>query len=211
MSFSNNAIQALEKRNIKKYFKVIIDNDVIPRGRVQFYGFSSNKDFASDQLSIVLDNRDKKYSNKSWYNVVIELYEGTVASGQTETIRKFYGYIRQVEFSHRGTINTVNITAFDTLIRLAELEIEQKFEAPKTKITLETLTPNFIAFYAIINGAPTTTSIIYDNVTSESTLQAGDTLYNITNSYSERTVVSIDTDTNTITTTSTHNSMFNKL
>ena len=209
MSFSNNAIQALEKKNIKKYFKVIIDNDVIPRGRVQSYGYSSNKDFASDQLSIVLDNRDKKYSNKSWYNVVIELYEGTLASGQTETIRKFYGYIRQVEFSHSGTINTVNLTAFDILIRLSELEIEEKFEAPKTKISLETPTPNFIAFYAKINGAPSTTSIIYDNVASESTLQAGDTLYNVTNSYSERTVVSIDTDTSTIITTTSVDSWAN--
>ena len=209
MGFSNNAIQALEKKNIKKYFRVIIDNDVIPRGRVQSYGFSSNKDFASDQLSIVLDNRDKKYSNKSWYNSIIELYEGTVANGQTETVRKFYGYIRQVEFSHSGTVNTVNLTAFDILIRLSELEIEQKFEAPKTKVTLEIPTPNFIAFYAKINGTPTTTSIIYDNVASESTLQAGDTLYNVTNSYSERTVVSINTDTSTITTTSSTDSWAN--
>lgn len=209
MSFSNNAIQALEKKNIKKYFKVIIDNDVIPRGRVQSYGYSSNKDFVSDQLSIVLDNRDKKYSNKSWYNSIIELYEGIVAGGQTETKRKFYGYIRQVEFSHSGTINTVNLTAFDSLIRLSELEIEQKFEASKTKITLETPTPNFIAFYAIINGTPSATSIIYDNVASESTLQAGDTLYNVTNSYSERTVVSINTGTSTITTTSSSDSWAN--
>lgn len=206
MNFSNTAIQALEKKNIKKYFKVIIDNDVISRGRVQSYGYSSNKDFASDQLSIVLDNRDRKYSNKSWYNSIIELYEGTLAGGQTETKKKFYGHIRQIEFNHVGTINTINLTAFDILIRLSELEIEQKFEASKTKITLETPTPNFIAFYATINGTPTSTSIIYDSVTSESTLQAGDTLYNVTNSYSERTVVSIDTDTSTIITTSSSDS-----
>ncbi len=209
MSFSNTAIQALEKKNIKKYFKVIIDNDVIPRGRVQSYGYSSNKNFASEQLSIVLDNRDAKYSNKSWYNSVIEFYEGVVAGGQTETVRKFYGYIRQIEFGHSGTVNTVTLTAFDILIRLSELEIEQKFEASKTKVTLETLTPNFIAFYATINGIPTTTSVPYDGVLSESTLQAGDTLYNVTDSYSERTVVSIDTDNSIITTTASSDSWAN--
>jgi hypothetical protein len=200
--FSSRALVALEKKNVKKYFEVTVDGENIPHWRVLSYGYTSNKDFAADQLSLVLDNRDATYTSKDWYNAEVVLYEGILAAGVTEKKEKFTGLIRQFNISHAQGRNVLNLTAYDYLIRLQELEHNERYEAAKTLVTLETPTVHYIRFSANINGAPSATSITYDNVENETTLAAGDTLYNMTRSYSTRTVSAIDTDANVITTSS---------
>jgi len=159
----------------------------------------------------VLDNRDGAYSpsNKDWYNVEVKFFEGIFAGGRLSKQQKFRGIIRQIETAHNVGVNVTNITAFDYVVRLQELEIEQLYEAQKVKVNLETPSVNFISFSASINGSPSTTSVVYDGEANESDLTAGDTLYNVTDSYSTRTVVSVDTGTKTITTTAKSDSWAN--
>lgn len=159
----------------------------------------------------MLDNRDGDYSpvNKDWYNAEIVIWEGLLVGTEIKKQREFTGLIRQVNVSRAYSGNMMNLTAFDYIVRLQELEIEQRFEASKTEVELETPTPNYIAFSANISGNPTATSITYTNVESEDTLSASDTLYNMDDDYSTRTVVSIDTTNNIITTSSSSDAWAN--
>lgn len=207
--FTSTAVRALQQRNVQQYVRVTIGGSPIPIGRIMSYGYSQSKDFASDQLSLVLDNRDGTYSANAWYNAEILLYMGVQISGSIEEQCRFRGLIRQINTVHEGGRNVINLTAFDYMVRLQELEIETRFEATKTSVVSESPTVNYISFAASINGTPTKTSIVYDGETNESELTAGDTLYNMSDDYSTRTVVSVDTGTSTITTSSSSDSWAN--
>jgi len=121
-------------------------NDILPN-----YRYSHSVDFGASSFSFTLRNslsgnspRLVKYHVDSMdfgWNSPIMLYEGYNTKGTTETIPKFKGLIRQLDKKNNGGMESIEITAYDNIIRLKETDLDKTYEAEKTKIR-ELLTPN---------------------------------------------------------------------
>lgn len=200
----------LDRQMVPMTFTINVDGSPLSKNHIMEYNYGFDTSFGSARASVSLANPAGVYSEGNspafGFGSTIEIIEGIASDSFT----RFEGIIRQVTPSKRkGGGNFLEITAYDNIVRLGDMEIDKTFEASKTAVDAADadgrLTPDMtsvaaddgVAFYGLINGTPSGDTLNYDGDLNESNLLVGDLVYNANKKESKK-VQSINTATNEV-------------
>jgi hypothetical protein len=139
-SLNSNVSTKLGNQTIDKWYKVTANGSEVPSGDVLSYRISRESDWQGAEAQIVLDNTDSTY-NTLKRGHILRIDEGLVHNAGVQEFGGFYGIIATIEQEQRAG-DTLAISAFDLVSRLAELTVDQHYEPTKTFVEREEPTPN---------------------------------------------------------------------
>lgn len=144
----------INKKNVTKsvYFEIRdLDGNVVNDSQylnsIKNYSFSLSRKFQSSTATIVVKNTTGAFSPDNEFAIIKRGYTLTIKEYFDEyssiKFERFYGTVKQINPVKKSSGNEVEITCYDSLIKLQETDIEKVFESPdKDFIENDLLTPN---------------------------------------------------------------------
>jgi len=123
------------------------------------WNYSYDDKYGSASLQVTIKNTDGKYSpggtNPIAKGSEVEVFEGIDVYGTPELFSKFYGKIDSINPNVNQGGSRLVLNVFDALIKLQWVDVDEKYESPKTKVAFTTtdtriegveyLTPHYLS------------------------------------------------------------------
>lgn len=134
-------------------FRVIRE---IPYEDITSYSVRKSTDFLSSTGEVTLKNEGGKYGSGERLQVGDELrvYERVhLPDGGIEELEKFRGKVKDRRITNQGGISSVKITAFDPLIALDDMDIENFWQGETATVKEDFLLPTNLPDPPIVSGS----------------------------------------------------------
>jgi len=106
------------------------------------WDYSFDDKYGTATLRVIIKNTDGKYSaggtNPISKGELVEIFEGIDVYGTPELFNKFYGTIQEINPVINQGAATLVLNVSDAMIKLQWVDIDKKYESPKTEVTYAT-------------------------------------------------------------------------